>query len=152
MRGAAAGPALVVAAGIFAIDQAIKYWALSLPLTGAGMEVNAFLRIVRVWNTGINFGLLDGGSALWLPYLLAGVSVLVGLALLWWAARSDSLWRKLVCGAVAGGAWGNGFDRLVHGAVHDYLNVSCCGIQNPYAFNLADTAITLGALALIFRR
>ena len=49
-----------------------------------------------------------------------------------------------------GGALGNAFDRLVYGAVADFLNMSCCGIDNPYAFNIADIAIFAGAIGLAF--
>ena len=41
-------------------------------------------------------------------------------------------------------------DRLIYGAVADFLNMSCCGIDNPFAFNVADVAIFAGALGLIF--
>jgi signal peptidase II len=49
---------------------------------------------------------------------------------------------------VVGGALGNAADRIVHGAVADFLNMSCCGIRNPYAFNVADIAIFAGAVGL----
>ena len=48
-----------------------------------------------------------------------------------------------------GGALGNVVDRVLYGAVADFLNMSCCGINNPYAFNVADIAIFIGAAALI---
>ena len=44
---------------------------------------------------------------------------------------------------------GNVVDRLIYGAVADFLNMSCCGIENPYAFNVADIAIFAGALGLV---
>jgi signal peptidase II len=49
-----------------------------------------------------------------------------------------------------GGALGNVIDRILYGGVADFLNMSCCGFTNPYAFNVADIAIFLGALGLIF--
>ncbi|BBU58037.1 hypothetical protein KU6B_43020 [Mameliella alba] len=52
-------------------------------------------------------------------------------------------------GFLIGGALGNVIDRLVYGAVADFLNMSCCGIDNPYAFNVADIAIFIGAFGLI---
>lgn len=45
---------------------------------------------------------------------------------------------------------GNVLDRVVYGAVADFLNMSCCGFTNPYAFNIADVAIFAGAFGLIF--
>ncbi|MGR2928750.1 signal peptidase II, partial [Acidithiobacillus ferriphilus] len=52
----------------------------------------------------------------------------------------------LATGAVVGGALGNAFDRVIYGAVVDYLNMSCCGINNPYSFNVADVLITCGTV------
>jgi signal peptidase II len=51
--------------------------------------------------------------------------------------------------ALIGGAIGNVIDRIAYGAVADFLNMSCCGIENPYAFNVADIAIFAGALGLV---
>lgn len=139
----------IAAAGlILAIDRGLKWWALALELEPGGLTVGPFLRIVRLWNTGINFGLLADGSGL----LLAGIAVTVGVALLVWTAHSRDWIHNLACGAVSGGAIGNALDRIVYGAVHDFLNVSCCGIANPYAFNFADIAIVSGVLALVLRR
>ena len=44
---------------------------------------------------------------------------------------------------------GNVVDRLIYGAVADFLNMSCCGIENPFAFNVADIAVFAGALGLV---
>ena len=52
-------------------------------------------------------------------------------------------------GAITGGALGNVWDRLSYGAVADFINMSCCGIRNPFAFNVADAAIFGGALLLV---
>ena len=52
-------------------------------------------------------------------------------------------------GLLVGGALGNVIDRITWGAVADFLNMSCCGIDNPYAFNIADISIFAGALGLI---
>lgn len=50
---------------------------------------------------------------------------------------------------MVGGALGNVVDRLLYGAVADFLNMSCCGFENPYAFNVADISIFIGAFGLI---
>ncbi len=52
-------------------------------------------------------------------------------------------------GLIVGGAIGNALDRVIFGAVADFLNMSCCGINNPYAFNVADIAIFFGAFGLV---
>ena len=52
-------------------------------------------------------------------------------------------------GLLAGGALGNVVDRVLYGAVADFLNMSCCGFQNPYSFNVADIAVFLGAVGMV---
>jgi signal peptidase II len=52
-------------------------------------------------------------------------------------------------GMIVGGALGNALDRVVYGAVADFLNMSCCGIQNPFTFNVADIFIFAGAFAIV---
>jgi signal peptidase II len=55
----------------------------------------------------------------------------------------------MICvGLLVGGALGNALDRVIYGAVVDFLNMSCCGINNPYAFNVADIFIFVGAIGL----
>ena len=100
-------------------------------------------------NRGINFGLFDGDSdaARW---LLIVFSVLVVTAVVWWvSSRRKPPVVMLSAGLLVGGALGNVADRLLYGYVLDFLNMSCCGINNPFLFNVADIFIFLGALGLI---
>jgi len=69
---------------------------------------------------------------------------------LWVRREEPGRWAQISAGLLVGGALGNVIDRILYGAVADFLNMSCCGIENPYAFNVADIAIFLGALGLIF--
>ena len=142
--------AIAVTTAVLAIDRLSKVWALDLPLLAGGREILPFVRIVRTWNTGINFGLFSDAQDLAL--VLAALAIVIGAGLLVWTNRSSQIWHNAGCGLIAGGAFGNAIDRLIHGAVHDFLNVSCCGLRNPYAFNLADTAIFLGVVLLVIRR
>ena len=137
----------------FALDQATKYGVIyGLGLVRKGeIEVFPPLLVFRKgMNTGINFGLFsDGADAMrWVLILVAvGISSLVVL----WARRS---FRKPVefvaAGLVVGGALGNAIDRVIHPGVLDFLNMSCCGIDNPYVFNVADVFIFAGAFGLAF--
>lgn len=105
-----------------------------------------YLNFVMAWNKGVNFGFLHGFDARW---LLVAISIVVSIALASWARHKSGWPLLLACGAIIGGALGNAYDRIVYGAVADYLNVSCCGIANPYSFNLADVWIFGGALFLV---
>ena len=107
-----------------------------------------FLNFSMAWNYGINFGLFanDSGSQKW---VLIGVAVLVSLALAYWVNREPTTKIGLIgAGLLVGGALGNAFDRVIYGSVADFLNMSCCGINNPFAFNFADVEIFIGASAL----
>ena len=99
-------------------------------------------------NHGINFGI--GGDVVnaWVWIALA-----LGVCgwILWWIRKADAPRLAMVsAGFVIGGALGNVVDRALYGYVLDFLNMSCCGINNPYSFNIADIFIAIGAIGLIF--
>ena len=77
------------------------------------------------------------------------LSFAISLGLLWWIRKSTNGIRQFCVALIVGGALGNAADRVFFGAVADFLNISCCGVQNPFSFNVADIAIFLGAFALI---
>lgn len=135
----------------FLLDQATKYivvHALSL-MTKQEIDILApYLVFQMAWNRGVNFGLGAGADARW---LLIGVAVAISAGVLIWLWRSGGTkWTYIAAGLLVGGALGNVVDRLLYGAVADFINMSCCGIENPYAFNVADLAIFAGALGLAF--
>ena len=155
MRGAGApgprwGRIAGWAAGIFVLDQATKalmLFALRLPERGVIDVAPPFLTFRMAWNRGVNFGLLSSGSeaARW---ALVGLALVICALVLWWM-RGERRGIALICaGVLIGGALGNVVDRIAYGAVADFLNMSCCGIENPYVFNVADIAIVAGALGL----
>lgn len=142
----------IAAVVTFVVDQLSKLAVVQgLDLIQRG-EIDVFppyLTFRMAWNQGINFGLLSHGSeiARWgLVVLALGISVWV----VWWMRRERGNWKAEVSGGLlVGGALGNIVDRIAYGAVADFLNMSCCGIENPYAFNVADIAIFVGALGLV---
>ena len=140
-----AGAAALVA---FLADRGVKWWVMEgLALTERGVIEVAppFLRLVMAWNEGANFGLGAGlAREVWIT---VAVAISAGLAV--WATRMDGALRRAAVGALIGGALANALDRALWGAVADFLNMSCCGIRNPYAFNPADVFIFLGAAGLI---
>lgn len=106
-----------------------------------------YLTLRMAWNKGVNFGLFAGLDMRW---WLVGVSIAIIAGVLWWVRRAQLGRLALIsAGLLIGGALGNVIDRVLHGAVADFLNMSCCGINNPYAFNIADIAIFIGAVGLV---
>ncbi len=138
-----AGPAAAVAAAglVVAIDQATKQ--LADANIGRGEEVNVFfgLDLTNTRNTGVAFGALEGGGLI--VALLIGVSLtlLVGYFLV----NRKMPWLWLPVGLLLGGALGNLADRAREGAVIDFIDP----VAWP-AFNLADTCIVVGVLALLW--
>ncbi|MCH2164872.1 MAG: signal peptidase II [Marinovum sp.] len=141
-----------VALVIFALDQAVKYLvvhALNLRELGAIDVFPPYLTFRMAWNYGINFGLFSGHSDA-TRYLLIAVALAIVAFVLYWMWRDPPGKVGFFCaGLLIGGAFGNVVDRVLYGAVADFLNMSCCGINNPYAFNVADIAVFLGALGLV---
>ena len=101
------------------------------------------------WNNGINFGLFASNSNIMKWFLIFLALVICGYFLIW-MRNETRLVNQIFGGLIIGGALGNVFDRLIYGAVADFINVSCCGLENPYSFNLADTSIFIGVFGIIF--
>ena len=137
----------------FGVDQGSKYYVLevlNLAEVGRIDVAPPYLRFAMAWNHGINFGLFGSGAETG-RWLLTAIAVAISAAVFWWARGRDDRWFNVGAGLVVGGAFGNALDRVVHGAVVDFLNMSCCGVANPYSFNLADVFIFAGAGLLILR-
>ncbi len=141
-----------VALLIFVIDQISKYWVVHAMDLANRLAIDVwppFLNLRMAWNYGINFGLL-AGEAPATRWILISVALGIVLFVLVWMRREPPGRPGLIAaGLLIGGALGNVVDRLLYGAVADFLNMSCCGIANPFAFNVADIAIFAGALGLV---
>lgn len=141
---------LIVATTVFLIDRASKFWVVEVMDLAHVGQINVwppFLQFRMAWNKGINFGLMNlGDDGRW---LLIGLSAIVIVFVFLWTRKAKGWMIPVATGAIIGGALGNVFDRVVYGAVADFLNMSCCGIENPFAFNIADAAIFGGAIVLI---
>ncbi len=138
-------PAAVV---VFLLDQlskALIVHVLNLRELGSIDVLPPFLNFRMAWNYGINFGLFD--TSRWV--LIAVAVVISAWVIVWVRGSGAGLMARLSAGVLVGGAAGNVFDRLIYGAVADFLNMSCCGINNPYAFNIADVAVFAGAVGLL---
>ncbi len=144
--------AAITAAAIFVLDQASKYaivQGMNLIERGVIDVWPPFLTLRMAWNRGINFGLFAHDAEIMRWVLIAVALTISAWVWLWMRREGAGRWAQISAGFLIGGALGNVIDRIVHGAVADFLNMSCCGIENPYAFNVADVAIFAGAIGLI---
>jgi signal peptidase II len=145
---------LIAAALALFADQgsklALLYWAgFAHSAPGSSIPVLPFLNLVMVWNPGISYGLFPAHSGL-AAWILVAVSVgaIVGLSYWLWNTNSRSL--AIGIGLIIGGAVGNNLiDRVVYGKVADFFHLFAFG-YSWYVFNIADVAITLGAVAIIY--
>lgn len=136
----------------FLLDQASKYLVVHWMGLARLRSIDVLPPLLNFRygeNRGINFGLLDGGPEM-ARWGLIGFSVAICVAVVAWIMRAQPVGRmQLSAGLLVGGALGNVVDRLLYGYVLDFLNMSCCGIDNPFVFNLGDVFIFLGAAGLI---
>ena len=109
---------------------------------------NQFVNFYMAWNKGINFGLFEGDSVIQ-AYVLTAISIIISIVFFIWLRNSTSFLMQILSALVIGGALGNAIDRLLYGAVADFINITCCGIRNPYSFNLADVFIFTGLIGLL---
>jgi signal peptidase II len=132
---------------ILALDQLGKQIAeAKLPL-GEAIPVLPILDLYRVHNTGIAFSLLAGYSGLALIALTLLISA--GVLIFWWRADEGGRLATVGYGLILGGALGNLFDRVFRGHVVDFLLLHL-GDWTLFVFNLADAALTLGPIVLLF--
>jgi len=138
--GPGIGRAAIVAVVAIALDQITKALVRSGIEPGDSVDLVAGIQLVRVSNSGIAFGLLDGAGSL--VIVLAAVAFAALLAMFLAASDRPGLWLPI--GLLAGGAIGNLIDRVRDGAVTDFVDVG------PWpAFNLADVEITVGVVILV---
>lgn len=145
-----------IAVGVLALtliaDQASKHWVVTRMALDQRLFIEVmdpYLNFVMAWNRGINFGLFGSDSEV-MRYVLVAIALAIsGFVWVWVQREGSGRWMQIGTGLLVGGALGNVIDRLRWGAVADFINMSCCGLRNPYAFNVADVAIFAGAFVLI---
>nr|MBP8148979.1 lipoprotein signal peptidase [Limnohabitans sp.] len=139
---------LGIALLVLVLDQFTKVLVLGAFQLGDGTPITSFFNLVRAHNTGAAFSFLANAGG-WQRWFFTGIGV-VATVFMVWMLRSHA-GQKLFCLAISlilGGAVGNVIDRLLHGYVVDFLDFYWGSWHFP-AFNLADSAITLGAVFLI---
>jgi signal peptidase II len=133
---------------VIVLDQFSKTLILGWFQYGEGRAVTSFFNLVRAHNMGAAFSFLhDAGG--WQRWFFTALGVAASAFIVWMLRKHPT--QKLFCFAISmilGGALGNVIDRLLHGYVVDMLDFHLGGKHFP-AFNLADSAITLGAICLI---
>jgi signal peptidase II len=146
--GSALLPWLGIAAIVILLDQVTKTMILKTMAIGDSHFVTSFFNIVHWRNTGAAFSFLHASSG-WQRWLFVGLAVVAVIFIVWMLSRHGG--QRLFGWALAlilGGAIGNVIDRLLHGSVVDFIQLHWRGAAFP-SFNVADSAITLGAALLI---
>jgi signal peptidase II len=141
-------PWLSLALLIFLLDQLTKVLVLGRFEHGQAQALTSFFNLVRVHNSGAAFSFLAGASG-WQRWFFTGIAAAATVLILYLLKSHPT--QRLFCfslSCILGGAVGNAVDRLVHGHVVDFLDFHWAGWHFP-AFNLADSAITVGAACLI---
>ena len=141
-------PWLGLALIILIVDQFTKILVTGTLQLGDSTRVTGFFNLVRVHNSGAAFSFLAGASG-WQRWFFTAIGV-VAAGVIIWMLRAHSAQRlfSLALSCVLGGAVGNVIDRMVYGHVVDFLQFHHAGWYFP-SFNVADSAITIGAGALI---
>ena len=140
---------LALAALIVGVDQVTK-WLAELNFSYAErLQILPIFDLTLVYNTGAAFSFLAGGSG-WQRWLLIAIAVCASALIGWLMHRHRGQTRFLLALAlILGGAIGNLIDRVLHGHVIDFLLLYWRSWYYP-AFNVADMAITLGAVLIIW--
>ena len=138
--------AYAIAVATIVVDQASKAWVLTrLHEAGESIRLLPVLSFTLVHNPGVSFGLLNAGAlARW---GLTVFSTLVAIGIGVWASKADKPLNATALGLIMGGALGNVIDRVRHGVVTDFIDVSALHV--PWVFNGADSAITVGVALLL---
>jgi signal peptidase II len=144
------GKLFITSSLVLLIDQFTKWYVviyLNLIEIGSIDVFPPVLNFRMAWNEGINFGLFSGKADM-TRWILIAVALGICIGMLIWSRKFSGWVAMALFGLVIGGALGNIFDRLIYGAVADFLNMSCCGLRNPFSFNVADIAVFAGLIAL----
>lgn len=136
-----------IAAATFVLDQASKWYVLRvLDLDNQPpMTLAPFLDLLMAWNKGVSYSLFTTDAQL----LLVGLSLAISVLLVAWLAKAHGRLQAFGFGLLLGGALGNALDRLLHGAVADFVHLHW-GTFSWYVFNVADIAIVAGVVLLIY--
>jgi signal peptidase II len=138
---------LLVAALVFALDQLSKWWILKVINLDERepIQLTPFLDFAMAWNKGVSYGLLTTHA----QEMLVALSLAIVAILVVWLATAEKTIVAACYGLLIGGALGNALDRVLHGAVADFVHFHW-GSFSWYIFNVADIAIVAGVAVLLY--
>ncbi len=133
------------------LDQLMKYFAGAHLTYGVPHPVMPGFNLTLLYNTGAAFSLFDDASG-WQRWFFTGITVVIGVGIVFWLTTigADERWAPAALALILGGALGNLIDRIYLGYVVDFIQIYYDRWSWP-AFNLADSAICVGAVMLIVR-
>lgn len=140
---------LWLAVAVIAIDLGTKAMATAMLTYGQPVPVVPLFNLTLLHNTGAAFSFLADAAG-WQRWFFVALAVVVSVVLVYWlkGLKRHETWTAIAIALILGGAIGNVYDRVVHGYVVDFLHFYWQDWHFP-AFNLADTAITIGAGVMI---
>lgn len=138
---------LIIASWVFALDQLTKFWVLRIINLDERppLQLTPFADLAMAWNKGVSYGLLTTHA----QGILVVMSLFISAVLWIWLARATLPLAAVSLGLIIGGALGNALDRLLHGAVADFVHLHW-GTWSWYIFNVADIAIVAGVVLLVY--
>lgn len=138
---------LFLAALTFAFDQLSKFWILRIVNLDERepIQVTPFMDLAMAWNRGVSYGFLETR----VQAALIVLSLVISVVLLNWLAKAREPLQAAAIGIIIGGAMGNVLDRLLHGAVADFVLLHW-GNWTWYVFNIADLAIVAGVAIMLY--
>ncbi len=121
--------------------------ALLQHVANVEIKVTNFFSLVKVWNSGVSFGMFHNLSNS--KIIFSVVQLSIALVLLIWLYCDQQKYLTWCIGLIAGGAFGNAIDRIKNGAVADFLDFHIHDYHWP-AFNLADSCVCVGVAIIVF--
>ena len=138
---------LALSVAVIVADQLTKAAVLTAFRPGEELPLLPFLSLVLTFNRGAAFSFLAGADG-WQRWLFATIAVAAAVFIVWLLKRGGNRLYCLGLALILGGAIGNVIDRVIHGYVVDFIHVHWGAAYFP-AFNIADSAITVGAVLMI---
>lgn len=142
-------PLFIISGFVFALDQISKAWIISTLSVGETIQpipaLYPYFQFTRSINTGIAFGMGEGGSMI---FLVLSIIITFVLIYLYWRSAQDARLQHIALAIVIGGALGNVIDRIQHGHVVDFFHIVIPNLISNVS-NFADHAVVLGVIILL---